>query len=145
MLANVSVGGHAEGGKRPDVLFIAVDDLRPALGCYGCEIAKTPNIDKLAAEGLLFERAYCQIAICSPSRSSLMTGLRPNTVGVTENVTYFRDVSPEVVTLSQHFIRNGYDAMYIGKIYHSHMRDEGKSWNRKALWTKAYEPHMTAA
>ncbi len=127
-------------GGKPDILFIAVDDLRPELGCYGCGIAKTPNIDRLAEEGLLFERAYCQIAICSPSRASLMTGLRPNTLGVTENRTYFRDVSPDVVTLPQYLIRNGYDAMYIGKIYHGNMRDEEKSWNRKAAWTEAYEP-----
>lgn len=126
--------------SRPNVLFIAVDDLRPILGCYGSDVAKTPNIDKLADEGLLFERAYCQIAICGPSRASLMTGLRPNTVGVTENVTYFRDTRPDVVTLSQHFIRNGYDAMYIGKIYHGQMRDEEKSWNRKAIPATPYSP-----
>jgi iduronate 2-sulfatase len=136
------VGGAAEprppGGK-PNILFIAVDDLRPALGCYGSKIAKTPGIDRLAAEGLLFERAYCQIAICGPSRASLMTGLRPNSVGVTENRTYFRDVRPDIVTLPQHFIRNGYDAMYIGKIYHGNMRDEGKSWNSKAASVDPYE------
>ena len=62
------------GADRPNVLFIAVDDLRPALGCYGDKTAVTPNLDKLAREGILFERAYCQLAVCSPSRLSLMTG-----------------------------------------------------------------------
>ena len=65
--------------EKPNVLFIAIDDLRPELGCYGSPIAVTPNMDKLAAEGLLFNRAYCQQAICRPSRASLMTGTRPET------------------------------------------------------------------
>jgi len=92
--------------KQPNVLFIAIDDLRPELGCYGSEIAITPNLDALAADGLLFENAYCQQAICSPSRASIMTGARPETINVIENYTYFRDVNPDIVTLSQHFIAN---------------------------------------
>ena len=72
----------------PNVLFIAADDLRPELGCYGVDLAVTPNLDALAEDGLLFNRAYCQQAICSPSRASLMTGSRPDTLGVIENYTY---------------------------------------------------------
>jgi iduronate 2-sulfatase len=126
--------------EHPNILFIAIDDLRPELGCYGEKLVKTPNIDCLAQEGLRFTRAYCQEAICGPSRASLMTGLRPNSCGVVENVTYFRDTIPDVITLPQHFIRNGYESVYIGKVYHGNMRDEEKSWNSKPVNLKSYQP-----
>ncbi len=126
--------------ERPNVLFIAIDDLRPELGCYGEKLVKTPNLDRLAQEGLRFTRAYCQEAICSPSRASLMTGLRPNSCGVVENVTYFRDTVPDVITLPQHFIQNGYESINIGKIYHGNMRDEEKSWNKKPIFPRVYQP-----
>ena len=122
--------------SRPNVLFIAVDDLRPELGCYGCRTVRSPNIDRVASEGIRFNRAYCQVAICSPSRASLMTGLRPDSSGVVENVTYFRDTVPDVITLPQHFRNHGYETVYIGKIYHGNMRDEEKSWSRKATRIK---------
>ena len=102
--------------KKPNILFIAIDDLRPELGCYGSPIAKSPNLDKLAKEGRRFDRAYCQQSICSPSRASLMTGARPDEIGVIENTAYFRDLNPNIVTLPQHFIKNGYEAVYCGKI-----------------------------
>lgn len=122
----------AENSKpKPNILFIAVDDLRPELGCYGSPIAITPHIDKLASEGLLFNRAYCQQAICSPSRASLMTGARPETTQVIENYTYFRDIHPDMVTLPQHFRNNGYETAYSGKIYHKRQfADVEKSWSR---------------
>lgn len=123
----------AEGAKvdRPNVLFIAIDDLRPELGCYGSQIAKSPNLDALAKQGLLFNRAYCQEAICSPSRASLMTGARPDTIGVVENATYFREANPDIVTLTQHFIANGYEAVHCGKIYHKPaFADLELSWSR---------------
>ena len=85
--------------SQPNILFIAIDDLRPELGCYGSVDAISPNLDKLADNGLLFNRAYCQQAICSPSRASLMTGARPETIGVIENYTYFREANPDIVTL----------------------------------------------
>ena len=94
--------------RPPNILFIAVDDLRPELGCYGSEIAFTPNLDLLAGEGILFNRAYCQQAICSPSRASIMTGARPESIGVIENYTDFRVVNPDIVTLPQLLIEHGY-------------------------------------
>lgn len=117
---------------QPNILFIAVDDLRPELGCYDSPVAITPNIDKLASQGLLFNRAYCQQAICSPSRASLMTGARPETTQVIENYTYFRDLHPDMVTLPQHFRNNGYETAYSGKIYHKRQfADVEKSWSRE--------------
>jgi arylsulfatase A-like enzyme len=103
---------------RSNVLFIAVDDLRPELGCYGALHIDSPNIDALAASGRLFRRAYCQQAVCNPSRTSLMTGLRPDSIGVTGNHAHFRTEHPDVVTLPQHFKNHGYHAAAIGKIYH---------------------------
>jgi len=123
-------------GKKPHVLFIAIDDLRPELGCYGSKIVKSPNIDRIAKEGRRFDRAYCQQSICSPSRASLMTGSRPDEIGIIENRAYFREVNPEIVTLPQHFIQNGYEAVYCGKIYHGRMTDEQYSWSRKPAWNQ---------
>jgi arylsulfatase A-like enzyme len=106
------------GGKL-NVLFIAVDDLRPELGCYGTPIIKTPNIDRLAAQGTLFERAYCQQAVCNPSRVALLTSLRPDTTKVYDLPTRFRDKVPDALTLPQHFKHNGYFTLNIGKIFHT--------------------------
>lgn len=122
---------------RPNILFIAIDDMRPELGCYGQKLVHSPNIDRLAREGMRFNRAYCQVAICGPSRTSLMTGLRPDSVRVVDNVTYFRNTVPDVITLPQHFRNHGYETVYIGKIYHSTMRDEEQSWSRKAVYPKS--------
>ena len=104
--------------ERPNVLFIAIDDLRPELGCYGAQHIVSPNIDRLAKRGVLFERAYCQQPLCNPSRTSLMTGLRPETTGVTHNHAHFRTRNPEIVTLPQHFKNHGYESRAIGKMYH---------------------------
>ena len=136
-LAILSFSAVAERSDgRPHVLFIAIDDLRPELGCYGSPIAKSPNLDKLAADGMRFDRAYCQQSICSPSRASLMTGARPDRIGVIENTAYFRELNPEIVTLPQHFIKNGYEAVYCGKIYHGRMTDADLSWSRKPAFNR---------
>jgi len=109
------------------VLFIAVDDLRPELGCYGVREIITPNIDALADRGVTFLRAYCQQAVCNPSRVSLLTGLRPDSAKVWDLVTEFRDTVPDVVTLPQHFKQNGYYAVGMGKIFHNPFPDP-RSW-----------------
>ncbi len=114
--------------KKLNVLFIAVDDLRPELGCYGVPTIKSPNIDALAKSGLLFNRAYCQQAVCSPSRTSLLTGRRPDTTKIYNLQDHFRQTIPDVVTLPQHFKNNGYFCQSFGKIYHIGL-DDPKSWS----------------
>ena len=118
----------AAAAAKPNVLFIAVDDLRPELGCYGATHIKSPNIDSLAKSGVTFNRAYCQQAVCSPSRTSLMTGRRPDTTKVYDLETNFRDTIPDVVTLAQHFKDNGYHSQAFGKIYHGAL-DDRRSWS----------------
>lgn len=115
--AGWSAGGAATA-DRPNVLFIATDDLAATLGCYGHRVAKTPNLDRLAARGVRMLRAYSQFALCSPSRSSLMTGLAPDTTTVYDLQRHFRTALPQVTTLSQCFAQNGYFTARVGKIYH---------------------------
>ncbi len=114
--------------RRPNVLFLAVDDLRPALGCYGDPHAKTPNMDRLAASGMRFDRAYCQVAVCNPSRASLMTGQRPDRLGVWTLPVHFREAQPHAVTMPQWFRKHGYTAVSHGKIYHNPTPDP-QSWS----------------
>ena len=114
-----------------NVLFIAVDDLRPELACYGHPQVQSPHIDRLAAEGTLFNRAYCQQAVCNPSRASLMTGLYPETLQVFDLPTFFRKKKPDAVTIAQHFRTHGYYTERVGKIFHTgHGNGDDKlSWS----------------
>ncbi|MDE0396575.1 MAG: sulfatase-like hydrolase/transferase [Candidatus Poribacteria bacterium] len=113
-----------------NVLFIVVDDLRPLLGCYGHPEIHTPNIDRLAQRGTLFSRAYCQNPLCHPSRTSMLTGLRPETTAVFSNAVNFRQRLPDAVTLPQHFKAYGYHTASIGKIEHNALaRDDAYSWS----------------
>jgi len=120
--------GSTRDADRLNVLFLAVDDLRPELGCYGNQRVKSPHIDRLAKRGVAFGRAYCQQAVCSPSRTSLLTGLRPDSTKVYDLETHFRDTVPDVVTLPQHFKNQGYHAVGMGKIFHGGLNDE-LSWS----------------
>ncbi|MFO7975004.1 MAG: sulfatase [Candidatus Hydrogenedentota bacterium] len=119
--------------KRKNVLFLAVDDLKPNIGCYGDPIAITPNIDKLAASGVTFLRAYCQQAVCSPSRTSLLTGLRPDSTRVYDLHTHFRKTVPDVLPLPQCFKQAGYHTQSFGKIYHGGL-DDPASWSVKSFF-----------
>ncbi len=110
-----------------NVLFLISDDLRTELGCYGSKLAKTPNIDRLAAQGVRFDRAYCQYPLCNPSRASMLTGRHPGTTGVLGNRTDFRTLHPDWVTLPQLFKQNGYASLRTGKIFHGGI-DDAISW-----------------
>lgn len=127
---------------RPNVLFLIADDLNCYLGAYGHPLAKTPNIDRLAGRGVLFERAYCNQPLCGPSRASLMTGLYPAQSNVRGNAILIRDRAPGVKTLSQHFMDSGYRAVRIGKIYHyNNPKDIGTpGHDDPASWSETRNP-----
>ncbi|MDC0568247.1 sulfatase-like hydrolase/transferase [Akkermansiaceae bacterium] len=117
--------------QKLNVLFIAVDDLRPELRCYGNKEIHSPNIDGLAARGTLFERTYCQVAVCGASRASLMTGLRPQTTRCWDFKTPMREMNPDALSLPQHFKAQGYETISLGKIYHATNDDFPQGWSKK--------------
>src|SRR5439155_10402255 len=120
----------AEPARKLNVLLIVVDDLNTDLGCYGHPVVQSPHIDRLAARGVRFERAYCQYALCSPSRSSFLSGLRPETTGIFEFKTLLRSRIPDVVFLPQLFRQNGYYTAGMGKVFHDmRQSDAEKSWD----------------
>lgn len=130
-----------------NVLMIIVDDLKPLIGAYGDPVAVTPRMDQLAAEGVIFTNAHCQMAICAPSRASVLTGLRPDSTGVLDLQTKVRDVNPTVVTLPQHFGNYGYTTHGISKIFHGTTeagQDGSNSWNdgwqAHGVTKRFYEP-----
>ncbi len=124
-------GAEAVKSETPNVLLICVDDLKPTLGCYGDSVARTPSIDRLATRALRIEAAYCNQAVCSPSRNALMTGLRPQTIGVYDLATNFRVGRPDAVTMGEFFQRHGYQTASLGKIFHvGHGNgDDAQSWS----------------
>lgn len=119
--------------NRPNVLLIIADDLRDTVGCYGNPAIKTPNIDTLASRGLRFDNFYVQYSVCDPSRSSFLTGLRPEQTRVWDNKTFFRDNLPDVVTLPQCFREAGYYTAGYGKVFHTAGGDRGN----QARWSDA--------
>ncbi|MBT7091643.1 MAG: sulfatase [Bacteroidetes bacterium] len=135
--ADKKVEEEKEDLKRPNILFIAVDDLRTELGCYGSTYIKTPNIDRLARSGVVFNNAYCQLAVSNPSRASIMTGLRPDSTQVWDLFTKLRDKLPDVVTIPQYFKDNGYLTAAIGKIYHNNIPDT-QSWSVPKLYIEGF-------
>ncbi len=114
----IPFGSFASAAPRPNVLFIIADDLNNYLGCYGDSRAKTPNLDKLAARGVRFDKAYCSFPLCGPSRNSMLTGLYPNSTGIIANSQIFRQTIPEQQSMPQAFRLSGYFAARIGKLYH---------------------------
>jgi arylsulfatase A-like enzyme/dienelactone hydrolase len=123
------------GERMPNVLFIAIDDLKPTLSNYGDRMVHSPNFERLAAQGITFTNAHCQQAVCGPSRASVMTGLRPDRTRIWDLKTKIRDESPDVITIPQHFKAHGYTAVGVGKIFdfrsvEGHVRDDPASWSR---------------
>jgi len=114
--------------EKPNILFIVVDDLRPELGCYGATHIQSPNIDRLASEGTLFQRAYCNIPVCGASRASLLTGLRPTRTRFLNYQAQVDKEAPSTITLPKHFKNNGYQTISNGKVFH-HAKDALDSWN----------------
>ncbi len=121
----------AFAAERPNVLFIAVDDLRPELACYGAAKIHSPNIDRLARRGVLFERAYCMVPTCGASRASLMTGIRPTPKRFVNYLTSAEKDAPGITTMNTHFKRNGYTTRSLGKIFH-HPADNAAGWSQPA-------------
>lgn len=117
LLAGLATLAHS-AETRPNVLLIMSDDLNNSLGCYGHPLVKSPNIDKLAARGMRFDKAYCSFPLCGPSRNSMLTGLYPNSTGIITNAQIFRQTIPSAVSLPQAFRQGGYFAARIGKLYH---------------------------
>jgi iduronate 2-sulfatase len=130
LISPLRLQGKIEKNDRPNILFIAIDDLRTSLGCYGDKIAKTLNIDALARSGMVFSRAYCQQAVCGPTRAAILTGLLPDHTRVWHNRNLFRDTVPDTVTLPQLFKNNGYHTQSLGKIFSGRTsEDDPQSWS----------------
>ena len=121
--------------ERLNVLFIVADDLNCAIGAYGDKQAITPNIDKLASEGVLFENAHVQYPLCGPSRISLMTGLYPDQTKSKDLRLFLRQTIPDVITIGQRFIMEKYNSVRVGKIYHYH--------NPRDIGTSGHDDHFT--
>ena len=120
-VVSLFIGGHtvnAQDAEKTNVVMVVIDDLRTELGCYGVDAMHSPSIDRFAQKSMLFNHAYAQYPVCNPSRSSFLSGLRPDEVGIISNTVPLRRVQPNLVTLPQLFRENGYFTAGIGKIFH---------------------------
>lgn len=142
-----TVSGRAAETERPNVLFIAVDDLRPELACYGKQHIHSPHINRLAKSGVLFERAYCMVPTCGASRASLMTGIRPTRNRFVNYLTWAEKDTPGITTLNTQFRKNGYYTVSLGKVFH-HPEDNSAGWSEPAWrpkgipWYRRPENHL---
>lgn len=141
LLISLLAAIHTAAQDRPNVLLILVDDLKPAIGCYGDPLAKTPNIDRLAARGVRLERAYCNQAVCAPSRNNLLLGTRSTSLGIYSLGQNFRQAAPNAVTMPQFFMRHGYRTEAIGKVLHTGHgnHDDPNSWSVPTFHEKVVE------
>ena len=136
----ISLATTAWAVAQRNVVWVMADDLRPQLGCYGDPVVKSPHIDHFATRALRFEHAYVQCAVCSPSRNSMLSGLRPNTTGLRGFGIKVREVVPDIVTLPQHFKNHGYETRAFGKIFHIYDEsmlgdeDDPESWSKPTRW-----------
>ena len=126
--SQIHAAERTDVARRPNVLFIASDDMRPQLGCYGDPLVKSPNLDRLAVRGMVFKRAFCQQALCSPSRISLLSGRHPWTTKIYDIGPTLRSTMPDIVTLPQLFKNNGWFTRSLGKVYHIGI-DDPASWS----------------
>jgi iduronate 2-sulfatase len=147
-LAIGAIGSNAVAADKPNVLFLAIDDLRPELKCYGSSQVNTPNIDKLASEGITFSRAYCQVPVCGASRASLLTGILPTSQRFLNFSTKAETDAPNAVTLPEAFKNAGYTTISNGKIFHHKDDCEKRSWSEPAWrpensYRQSFDPETT--
>jgi len=135
LFLSILISSVAVSADRPNVLFIASDDMRPQLGCYGDTVVKSPNLDALAKRGMVFNRSYVQQALCSPSRISMLSGRYPATTQIFEIGRTLRTTMPDITTMPQHFKNEGYHTRSLGKIYHVGIDDDA-SWTIPAWHSK---------
>ncbi len=143
----MAAGTVASAAERPNVLFLFIDDLRPELGCYGSAQVKTPNIDRLAEQGVRFERAYCQVPVCGASRASLLTGILPTRTRFVGFSARAQEDAPDAATLPQVFKDAGYTTLSNGKVFHHRDDTEDRSWSEPAWrvgnFVTSHDPETT--